>query len=235
MNLREEGCWDTYYETELNNYKEHKDEGDLWFGKPLNKRITRWTVNFSQGKVHDKFSIIDIGCGNASLLIDLSKAFESLVSQFEVTLSGLDYSTPAIQFSRKKVDDSKLPIAINLNQCDLLNHEQVKSITDIDHDLIIDIGTLDAICLLAKKDSSEETAISKYLKSLSILFCQETTYIIATCNMTEDEVLESILSRAGRFFKYSIIDRIESPTMSFGGKTGSQVTCLILNLKKIKV
>ncbi|KAK6044305.1 hypothetical protein COOONC_18191 [Cooperia oncophora] len=56
--------WDSRYELELHNFEECGDEGEIWFGKSAEKRI----IDFVTTHVSKSAPILDLGCGNGSVL-----------------------------------------------------------------------------------------------------------------------------------------------------------------------
>ncbi|KAI6174622.1 Methyltranfer-dom domain-containing protein [Aphelenchoides bicaudatus] len=62
---REFKSWDKFYDNELANFNESGDEGMVWFGKVAENRM----LKFMNGDDVDKTArIVDLGCGNGSLL-----------------------------------------------------------------------------------------------------------------------------------------------------------------------
>jgi len=59
--------WDQQYVTELKNFNEFGDIGQIWFGKKLMDTIVNWLA----AKIDKKSSVLDLGCGNGILLIQL--------------------------------------------------------------------------------------------------------------------------------------------------------------------
>lgn len=233
MDLREEGYWEKHYEQELRNYEEDGDEGDIWFGKALNKKIVEWLLNrlshFSDAPP-SAVDVIDIGCGNSFLLCSLVEKFKERFEQSTRSLKtlGIDYSANSISLSTRIVRDRQLIEQIELRECDITDQNQVKSISrERKFDFIVDKGTYDAICLLnAEPEDKLEQTRQAYSKSIATLSKPGTVFILASCNHTEDELLSQLNFRDS----HRLIDRIETPRLQFGGKSGSQVTCLIFEL-----
>lgn len=229
MALRQEGYWDEHYEQELKNYLEDGDEGEIWFGKALNRKIVDWVLRrtSSPETKQQAIQVIDVGCGNAFLLCTLIEKSE----ETRVEALGIDYSTNSISLSTKIVKDRSLQQQIQLRECDFLDHAQVSSISEKRFDYIIDKGTYDAICLLHNEPQDKlSKARETYLRSVGMLAKTGSIFILASCNHTEEE-LRLLFSSSEEFSRHSkVIDKIETPSIKFGGKSGSQVTCLIIEL-----
>jgi 2-polyprenyl-3-methyl-5-hydroxy-6-metoxy-1,4-benzoquinol methylase len=52
---------------EMENYKSFGDIGEIWFGESCQRRVINWFVNHVS--FHSR--MLDIGCGNGSLLLQL--------------------------------------------------------------------------------------------------------------------------------------------------------------------
>ena len=53
--------WNQCYETELKNYEDFGDFGEIWFGIKINGQIVNWIRDNLSDK--QKTTILDIGCG----------------------------------------------------------------------------------------------------------------------------------------------------------------------------
>lgn len=236
MALREEGYWDKHYELELINYEEDKDEGEVWFGKGLNKRIVDWILQRLLRMTNDQeeIAVLDVGCGNAYTICTLGTRWSEMNiesnNRHRLKIMGLDYSANSIELAKKITHDRGLSNSITLKQCDFLDKNQLTSNCGRDKfDFIIDKGTFDAICLLASNSTSDvENAKLKYKESLNSLAREGTVFILASCNYTEEELQQVFVSESDGEYTRVMVGKIETPTLKFGGKLGSQVTCLIL-------
>lgn len=239
MALRKEGYWDGHYEQELKNYMEDGDEGEIWFGKRLNRNIVEWILEQLSSRAvvdetiwaNNKVDVIDIGCGNSFLLCTMMEKFSERSEPSRISLNalGIDYSRNSISLSSKIVRDRQMDDLIQLQQCDITSETQVSSITEKrKFNFIIDKGTYDALCLL-NAESEEKLGQTKeaYLRSIRQLGKPgKSIFILASCNHTEEELL-ALFDSMPSDEKPKLIDRIETPSIQFGGKSGSQVTCLI--------
>ena len=102
--------WDQQYQTELENFLDHGDIGEIWFGK----RVMDTIVTYIDGKIdRESASILDLGSGNGVLLIHL--VFNSFRHPFSELmfllfppkarkgfrrLTGVDYVPSAIKLAR---------------------------------------------------------------------------------------------------------------------------------------
>lgn len=236
--LRDRSYWDWHYEGELSNFDDHGDEGEIWFGKLLNHKIVEKLIKLNDTK--PKFNIIDIGCGNSYLLIKfVTKIKVNQNSDHGITMArdcniiGIDYSSKAIELSRRLAESSNFNECMEFKQCDFLNIEQVNQTTDgIKFDFIVDKGTYDAICLIESKSiDGLNQAKKSYMESIYSLVKSGTIFIFASCNNTEEELMELFKLECTNKIEASIVERIDTPTMQFGGKQGSQVTCLVIKFQ----
>lgn len=242
MSLRQQDYWDNHYEEELKNFQDDGDEGEIWFGKALTRKIINWLVERMTGNkdLSRRVDIIDIGCGNAHLLSTLAGVMDSASSNRSlpevVNMLGLDYSRNSIELSRKILEAKNLDRKITLKQCDFTRPTELKAVNGVDirFDFIIDKGTFDAICLLASNsDEDLRESRANYIESIKSIVKQGTVLIMASCNHTEDELVSLLQGHGnkdsvGVGCKFQVIDRIETPKILFGGTEGSQVCCLII-------
>lgn len=237
MALREVGFWDRHYEEELKNFDDAGDEGEVWFGRGLSRKIASYIVNLLKEKTafhqSNPINILDIGCGNAFLLVTLAQKISSELPNEILTrciLSGLDYSANSIELSQKIVSAKELTDRIHLKQCDFLELQRLKEISiDEGYDIVIDVGTYDAICLLASgsDDKLQSTKIT-YMTSIYSIVKNNTIFVLASCNHTEEELMSLFELDCRNKRQISKIGQIDTPKLQFGGKEGSQVCCIIL-------
>lgn len=203
--------WKNCYQNELNNYSDHGDEGEIWFGKTNNLRIVDWIEKNIQ---KDK-TILDVGCGNGVLLVELAK-------RNYINLFGCDYVDEAIQLCNEIALCENI-LSIRFELSDILNLDDSNNSTLLDRqfNVVIDKGTYDAICLTP--DSNVDEIRSKYFDNISKLLFNNGYFIIMSCNWTCDELKKHFLKDN----IFILFHQIHTPSMMFGGKTGNQVTCLV--------
>ena len=63
--------WDAVYENDIENYRNHGDAGDEWFGSKVSAGVLKWiSEKFQKNK---NVTILDLGCGNGLFLIHLAQ------------------------------------------------------------------------------------------------------------------------------------------------------------------
>ena len=82
--------WDKQYLLEHKNFDEIGDRGEVWFGEAAMNRMIRWL----EKNVPQSSKIIDLGCGNGVMCIELYEVgFKNVL--------GVDYSSHAIELAQK--------------------------------------------------------------------------------------------------------------------------------------
>lgn len=247
MGLREEGYWDEHYGSELRNYKETGDEGEVWFGRGLNRKIVEWIVNYASEQQEAKHRpvtrILDVGCGNGFTLCRIAKLWTlkgKLDIDHRLDLFGVDYSQNSIELSKEIASEQGVKntdcFSLTFRQGNFLKlHEDLSTIDNKTFNYVIDVGTYDAICLLNSNSTSAlHEAKQNYLKSLRKVSCAgKCIFILASCNNTEEELGQLFL--VDKTLPHKMLAKIETPKLQFGGKEGSQVTCLIFELNQYEI
>ena len=80
--------WDSCYDTENVNFDDHGDVGEVWFGEEAAARVVTWLEDREQeGDISLDSAILDVGCGNGVLSVDLSKAgFTNVTGELSLQL-----------------------------------------------------------------------------------------------------------------------------------------------------
>lgn len=199
--------WTAVYDREKKNFKDYGDPGEIWFGEDSEQRILRWMEKVKMPK--DK-SIVDLGCGNGMMLIEMR-------NEGFTNLTGIDYCENAIELS-KSVASSQ-----GIDDIDFKVVDITKSTDELrGFDVALDKGTYDAISL--NPDNSLDKR-KKYIENVAKMLNQDGLLVITSCNWTEDEI--------GAHFNdvFEFVELIPTPTFKFGGKIGSIVSSLVLKKK----
>ncbi|XP_069679080.1 EEF1A lysine methyltransferase 2 isoform X2 [Periplaneta americana] len=202
--------WNETYSVEKKNYKEYGDVGEVWFGEDSALRVVRWLCSSDLVKSDD--SIIDLGCGNGMLLIELAREGFS-------NLTGVDYSQDAIDLASSIAKAQNL--TIEYEECDILNTES-SSVLSRQYAIALDKGTYDAISL-----HPEDTKIKRetYISNVWKLLRSRGLLVITSCNWTEKELVSHFDNN------FSLLSVIPTPTFQFGGKTGNLISSLVMQKK----
>ncbi|KAI8639601.1 S-adenosyl-L-methionine-dependent methyltransferase [Parasitella parasitica] len=197
--------WDTVYNRENANFKEIGDIGEIWFGEDSVERMVQWvTENVSDPESR----IIDLGCGNGHLLLELS-------AEGYKNLHGIDYSESAITLAKSVAEHRGLEW-IQYDAVDFLASPPKGRF-----DTLLDKGTYDAISLnpdqvQAKKDLVDGPR-EEYVKSVYGMMGPDSLFLITSCNWTEEELTNS-------FSKYlTYHSSVKYPVFQFGGQQGSKI------------
>ncbi|XP_065359677.1 EEF1A lysine methyltransferase 2 [Calliphora vicina] len=201
--------WEQAYEREIKNYRNHGDVGEIWFDEDSQIRVINWIMK--RDDIEDDERIIDLGCGNGMLLIELAR-------EGYTNLLGVDYSPKAVELAQSIAKDQDLKIDYKV--ADLMNVESCKDLGQFG--VVHDKGTYDAISLCPDNPKEKREL---YMESVRNIMTEESMFIITSCNWTEDELINSFL---GKFEKMC---SIPTPSFKFGGKVGSVVTSVVF--KKI--
>jgi len=214
--------WDGAYHEELQNFHDIGDEGEIWFGPESVEKMVDWIVHHYPISTDstDSPSILEIGCGNGMLLFAAHEAGYN-----PKKIYGIDYSENAISLaksiaSKKETGDAT---SIQFTVHDLMMGDVPRDDpTSGGWDLILDKGTFDAISL-GKKDEDGHAPHRLYPQHLSALMKPGGCFLITSCNFTEDELKSVFLVPEAGLVYHS---RIQHPTFTFGGQSGSVVVTL---------
>lgn len=210
--LSKQEYWETCFEKELQNFEDHGDDGEVWFGKDVQKKtveylLTRFPDSQSQ------LTLLDVGTGNGALLFKLIK------KKFEATLVGIDYSDFSIAFSKRiqgslKEDHPRVEEIVFRfeNAFDMTAQEQGK------YDMIHDKGTFDVVYM--NKDLSNHDYARAMHHRLSKTN-DKAVFVLTSCNLTSTE-MDEIFAAEGLFRKLTEIKGYRQFT--YGGVTGQNVS-----------
>ncbi|XP_050360332.1 EEF1A lysine methyltransferase 2 [Nymphalis io] len=200
--------WREAYIKEINNFEEHGDPGDVWFGEDSAIRIINWICKCGIDK---DTAIIDLGCGNGYTLSELAReGFTNLL--------GIDYCPEAIMLA-EKVAKSEFPI-LKFQVFDITSDDV--STLGGKFGVVHDKGTYDAISL--NPDNPKENR-QKYIQKMVDMLDENGIFVITSCNWTEDELIKHFES------KMKLKQVIPTPQFKFGGKVGSVVSSVVFEKK----
>uniref|UniRef100_A0A8C6D851 EEF1A lysine methyltransferase 2 n=1 Tax=Moschus moschiferus TaxID=68415 RepID=A0A8C6D851_MOSMO len=194
--------WDAVCKRELQTFQEYGDTGEIWFGEESMTRLIRW---MQKHKIPLDASVLDIRTGNGVFLVELGKFGFSDVT-------GIDYSPSALQLSgsieKEGLSNIKLKVEDFLNPSTKLSGFHI----------CIDKGTFDDISL--NPDSAVEKR-KQYVKSLSRVLKVKGFFLITSCNLTKEELLDEFSEG------FELFEELPTPKFSFGGRSGNSVAALV--------
>ncbi|KAK3827387.1 MAG: S-adenosyl-L-methionine-dependent methyltransferase [Linnemannia gamsii] len=108
--------WDNVYNREVINFKDHGDIGEIWFGEDSAVKMVDWVEEHYEDE-KETCAILDLGCGNGHLLLDLAElGFEDL--------TGIDYSPAAIELAKAVAEDKEVDHIIKYEAVDFLAEKE---------------------------------------------------------------------------------------------------------------
>jgi len=204
--------WDEAYKKEIDNFTDHGDEGEVWFGEEAMDRIFRW---MDKQEWIDKgcSRVLDLGCGNGVACVEMAcEGFSDV--------TGVDYSHDAVKLAQQ-IAKARDVNNVKFKHCDILaDISSVREAVDCGNnsgfDLVLDKGTFDAISLCPEDAMSKR---AKYIENVAQLIKQPAgRLVITSCNFTQNELNKHFQD------KFELVEFIPTPTFSFGGATGNMVT-----------
>ncbi|KAI5892848.1 S-adenosyl-L-methionine-dependent methyltransferase [Schizophyllum commune H4-8] len=222
--------WDNVYSSELANFKEIGDEGEIWFGEESVEKMVDWALEHipppssasPSSSTHP--TILEIGSGNGTLLFALAEA-----GYAPTKLCGIDYSADAVALAKSIAQARGGGLEdITFEERDFLT-EEIVGLSDggkdahetASWDLVLDKGTYDAIAL-GEKDEKGLSPAAGYPARAARLLKPGGFFLITSCNFTEEE-LKASFTAEGTMEYHS---RVKHRTFSFGGQSGS-VVCTV--------
>ncbi|KAI8988419.1 S-adenosyl-L-methionine-dependent methyltransferase [Mycotypha africana] len=234
--------WDTVYDRENDNFKEIGDIGEIWFGEESVEKMVEWVT---EQATDPDTSIIDLGCGNGHLLLELSQ-------EGYRNLHGIDYSESAIKLAKAVAKERGL---------DWIRYDAVDFLTNpnwagsMKYKLILDKGTYDAISLHPDQVTAKKEGLpgprEKYVESVRQLIDPKDGYfLISSCNWTKEELIENFKqckSYLGyalfkynqklttlfiRYIDFTFHSNVEYPVFEFGGHSGSKIVTVAFTLNQ---
>lgn len=202
--------WDSSYQLELDNFKDHGDVGEVWFGEDSATRVARYLSTKSNIQSSDE--IIDLGCGNGMLLVELAQEGFS-------NLTGVDYSEAAVKLAEAVASSQNLDI--KFETCDILADSE-QPLGGRKFKVVLDKGTYDAISLNPENAGGKR---KQYIDAVNNMLDHEGIFVLTSCNWTQAELKDHF----NNYFAISYV--LPTPKFQFGGKTGNTVTSVVFQRK----
>lgn len=186
--LSKQEYWESNFQLELQNYEDHGDDGEVWFGKDVQKKTVEYILNRFTDSAPLK--VLDVGSGNGALLFKLCK------KSFRGHLVGIDYSDWSIALSKRiqQTQKEEYPAAAAIT----FRFENAFELVDEGlFDIIHDKGTFDVVYM--NKDLSN----SEYARAMHHRLSKknpDAVFILTSCNLTSGE-MDEIFAVEGLFKK----------------------------------
>ena len=231
--------WEAAYTTELAALADVGDEGEVWFGVGVEAK----TVALARRVCPPPAPVLDVGTGNASLLLALAAAGYA-------DLTGSDYSDAGLALAAavaagrgvraSRVDAAPSARAVAAAAAPTPASPHITLVRDdatetglppAAYGLVVDKGTLDAIAL---SPAGVGTATS-YLRCASRLLAPGGAFVVTSANTTLDELTALVQGATGggggaqteqpKPSPLLYADHVRDyPSFSFGGRVGTRVT-----------
>jgi SAM-dependent methyltransferase len=229
-NLGKVEHWDQVYKQELENFSNFGDEGEIWFGKEVQKKIIKSFLESCGNSVNKSCSVLDIGMGNGIFL------FMMAMEGFD-RLFGFDYSYSAVEFAKllfkTKLEKNELnkTITFDVFQYDLNDYAKQKPeisgennplLIHSPYEIIHDKGSYDAI------QTYENIVVDNYYDVLNQILAPNGYFLITSCNYTKDELMKYFLKPNSCL---EFVLEVPHRSFQFGGSSGNTVTSLIFRKK----
>lgn len=205
--------WDQIYLREAQNYIDHQDEGEIWFGEDSEDKI----VDYLQDNLDitsTTLTCIDLGTGNGHLLFRLRD------EGFQWNLCGLDYSHGSVDLA-KSIAQQRGCNDIRFKVSDFM-----KDFTLDKADLILDKGTFDAISLCDVTTSDGKRLFETYASAVVRLMKASSLLLITSCNWTQEELIKWMTME--HLLVYD--SHVKRPKFTFGGASGTTVATVAFRL-----
>lgn len=172
------------YDRENDNFKEIGDIGEIWFGEDSVEKMVEWVTEHVDDS---SSSMIDLGCGNGHLLLELS-------NEGYKNLHGIDYSESAITLAKSIAQQRELEW-IKYDAVDFLTFPEW-FLPGPQYKVVLDKGTYDAISLHPDQVQAKKDGVAgpreKYVESVARMTDPEQgLFLITSCNWTKEELVEN--------------------------------------------
>ncbi|KJR88695.1 uncharacterized protein SPSK_07802 [Sporothrix schenckii 1099-18] len=255
--------WDNLYATELANHESNpEDTGTVWFDDAdAEAKMVQFLAELDDEGNLNARTILDLGCGNGSLLRAVrDEIFADGVpdEDTEVRLLGVDYSEASVSLARSVVGEvadaetgagaDGLPISFAV--WDMLQGSASELVQDGQAaacwDLVLDKGTFDAISLGNTTRDNDDGGAGEspsvevqYRTQVLNLLRPGGRFLITSCNWTETELCawmedEEERERAAQNGGAWLVKagRVAYPSFQFGGVQG-QTVCTVCFEKRV--
>ncbi|KAM4055346.1 methyltransferase [Hirsutella rhossiliensis] len=240
--------WDHLYTSELRNHAaDPSDIGTVWFDdSDAEAKVVDFLSDLASSSSSSPSSspdapskqtasLLDLGCGNASLLFALRAA------GWTGRARGVDYSPQSIALARQvaasRAAASSAASAASASPIELAEWDVVAGPLDAlldgaqarGWDLVLDKGTFDAVSLSDERDAhGRRRPCEAYRDRVVRLVRPGGLFVVTSCNWTEPELVEWFAGRDDEGDRhqlgFAVAGRVQYRTFSFGGVKGQTIS-----------
>ncbi|XP_013779543.1 EEF1A lysine methyltransferase 2-like [Limulus polyphemus] len=208
--------WQDAYEQELQNFNDHGDVGEIWFGEDCVDRLVTWLS--TNENIHQTDPVLDLGSGNGVLLIELAKrGFKNVC--------GVDFIQSAVELAQSLSMQEGVQVKFEVE--DILKAEEclsTESLLKHKYKVVLDKGTYDAISLSPENPARKRQC---YIDTVDRILDENGFFALTSCNWTREDLIKHFNK------EFILCSQIPAPIFHFGGKTGNTVTSLVFKKKKL--
>ncbi|GAO16415.1 hypothetical protein UVI_02047800 [Ustilaginoidea virens] len=211
--------WNKLYTRELSNHaSDPHDIGTVWFDdSDAEAKMVRFLDGLA-GLPRSSASILDLGCGNGSMLLALR------AGDWTGRALGADYSPQSVALARQVAAAEALGGGgdcppLEFREWDIMSGPYAAVLDGAQEsgwDVVLDKGTFDAVCLSGEK-IQDRRLCELYCARVLPLVKKGGVLLVTSCNWTEDELTRWFQREGGG---------VDYPSFSFGGVKGQTISTL---------
>lgn len=181
----------------------------------------------------DQSSVLDLGCGNGSILFALREQHQFAKGRF----LGVDYSHASVELARavgrgqggsgEEEEEEEEASDIDFRQWDILQGSYDDVLTGEQSngwDVVLDKGTFDAVSL-SNDEVQGRRICALYPERILPLVKTGGIFLVTSCNWTEEELVAWFASKnATPCPAFEVVGRVDYKTFSFGGVKGQTIS-----------
>ncbi|PNY27235.1 Protein-lysine N-methyltransferase EFM4 [Tolypocladium capitatum] len=238
--------WDKLYTNELSNHAaDPSDTGTVWFDdSDAEAKMVEFLCDLadadagSDALAKPATSILDLGCGNGSLLFALRD------EDWTGRALGVDYSPQSVALARQVAASKGSAAApVEFREWDIIGGSMdavLDSAQQGGWDVVLDKGTFDAISLSDERDAHGRRLCEGYCARVLRLVRRRGLFLVTSCNWTEEELTTwfargaerraagaaAVAAAAGEDGGLDVVGRVQYRSFSFGGAKGQTISTM---------
>ncbi|KND92615.1 Protein-lysine N-methyltransferase EFM4 [Tolypocladium ophioglossoides CBS 100239] len=234
--------WDKLYTNEISNHAaDPSDVGTVWFDdSDAEAKMVDFLCDLADADADadagsgaltkPATSLLDLGCGNGSLLFALRD------EDWTGRALGVDYSPQSVALARQvAASKDSTADAVEFREWDIIGGPTDAVLDGAQRggwDVVLDKGTFDAISLSDEHDAHGRRPCEGYRARVLRLVRRGGLFLVTSCNWTEEELTTWFAhggerpSAAGEDGGLEVAGRVQYRTFSFGGAKGQTISTM---------